>query len=197
MKASIGLFGGTFDPVHKGHVRIAESFKQSGLIEELWILLTPAPPHKTQKVHAPFNLRKKMLEAAFQDHVAIKISTVENTLPRPTYTIQTIEYLTRNYPACTFHLCIGEDSLVHFETWYRYKDILEHCDLIVASRPGFDREEVDEVVKKQAHFVDHEPVDMSASQIRTLLENKQTVDNYLPARVYQIIEENSLYRPEE
>lgn len=194
MNASIGLFGGTFDPVHKGHVHIANSFIQSDIIEELWILLTPDPPHKTKKVHAPFVVRRKMLEAAFEDHPSIKISTVENTLPRPTYTIQTVTYLTRNYPAYTFYLCIGEDSLVDFTKWYRYKEILEQCDLIVARRPGFDSEEVDEEVKSQAHFVDHDAVDVSSSQIRSLLKKKQPVDKYVPEPVHQLIKEYALYQ---
>ncbi len=194
MNASIGLFGGTFDPVHNGHLSIADAFVQSGFIDELWVLLTPDPPHKTQKVHAPFIYRERMLEQAFEGLSSVSISTIENILPRPTYTIQTLEYITRNHPGHRYSLCIGEDSLVHFSEWYRYREILDYCDLIVARRPGFDAGNIDDRIKKHVQFVDHEPVDISSSEIRSMVQKGEDVTEYLPEAVIEIIQNNGLYQ---
>jgi nicotinate-nucleotide adenylyltransferase len=196
MSSAIGLFGGTFDPVHNGHVGIAKAFLSSDLLEELWVLLTPDPPHKSESVHASFVYREKMLEAAFANEQDIKISTIENTLPRPTYTIQTLEFLKKNHPADTFYLCIGEDSLVHFNEWYRYRAILDHCELIVARRPGFNGNSVSKRILDRVHFIDHKPVDISSSQIRELIKQQESVSQYISEGVLDIIQGHNLYQNE-
>ena len=100
----IGLFGGTFDPVHNGHISIVRSFLQSGYIDELWILLTPVPPHKLNKEHVSYEHRKEMLHLAFQDIDRVRISTIEQTLPKPSYTVQTVTHLAQKYPEDEFLL---------------------------------------------------------------------------------------------
>lgn len=194
MKQNIGLLGGTFDPVHRGHVSIAEAFLSSELIDALWVLLTPDPPHKARKVQTSYAYRSEMLEAAFDEYDSIKISTVENTLPRPTYTIQTLEYLIKNYPTSTFYLCIGEDSLLHFTEWYRYQDILELCELLVARRPGIEITSVEDQILDSAHYINHDPIDISSSEIRERLAHNKSVDKLLPNEVKKIIERHSLYK---
>jgi len=133
----IGLFGGTFDPVHNGHVSIARSFMNSGVIDELWILLTPNPPHKKDGKQVQYSSRLAMLNNAFAD-LPVTILTIENDLPKPSYTFQTIRHLKKEHPNYEFYFCMGEDSLAQFDTWKFFKEILEEANLLVAKRPVTD-----------------------------------------------------------
>ncbi|MDX1672597.1 MAG: nicotinate (nicotinamide) nucleotide adenylyltransferase, partial [Balneolaceae bacterium] len=177
MRHGIGLLGGTFDPVHNGHLAIARSFLSHTLIEQLWVILSPDPPHKTDLPRAPFERRLEMLEAAFGEFNGVKISTIEQNLSRPSYTIQTVRHLKKKYPEQPFYLCIGEDSLREFHTWYRYRDLLKECELLVARRPGLSSEDVDQEIMDRAHFVDHQPVEVSSTEIRNRIAEQQPVDS--------------------
>jgi len=188
----IGLFGGTFDPVHNGHVSITESFINSGFIDELWVLLTPNPPHKAGNKHADYNVRLTMLKAAFEG-TGVQILTIENELPRPSYSYQTIQYFKKQFPDHTFYYCIGEDSLVNFKTWKHYEKILDEADLLVARRPSVEHEAVDKEILKHATFVNHEPILISSSEIRELVADGKEIDKLVPAQVRELIIKNHLY----
>ena len=193
MSARVGLFGGTFDPVHNGHISIARSFLASGLIDEIWILLTPYPPHKTGADHSGYTLRLKMLEAAFRDIEHVSISTIEEQLPKPSYSIQTIRHLKEEYPDTTFYFCMGEDSLSQFHTWKDHHQIVEECELLVAQRPGETHKNVDKEILAQSHFVDHEPLDIASSEIREKVKSGRSVSDEVPESVLKIIEKERLY----
>jgi nicotinate-nucleotide adenylyltransferase len=193
MAQRIGLFGGTFDPVHKGHLSIAESFLNSGLIDELWVLLTPFPPHKQDEHQTSYELRLKMLEAAFDDVANLSIKTIENRLPKPSYSVQTIRYLKQEYPESSFYFCMGEDSLAQFNTWKYYEEILEECELLVAKRPGVTHEDVEDQILKRTHFVSHTPLDISSSGIRKRVSANRLIKEMVPESVLKIIEKDQLY----
>lgn len=194
MSKRIGLFGGTFDPVHNGHVAIVESFLNSQYIDELWVLLTPFPPHKQNKEHISYNDRKYMLDLAFKDHEKVIICTVEQDLPKPSYTIRTLEFLQDKYIDHNFFLCIGEDSLGSFVTWKDHSQILERCDLLVAERPQATHDQVDEEILEKAHFVNHSPVKVSSTTIRSLIKAGKETKHLLPSPVYKYIIKNALYQ---
>ena len=197
MDKRTGIFGGSFDPVHTGHVSLAKSFLESGLIHHLLILLTPDPPHKQSEIRAGYEDRLAMLKIAFREFENVEISTLEQQLPTPSYTLQTIEYLQDLYPENLFYLCIGEDSLVNFHQWHRYLEILKRLDLIVAERPGYDSQNVSEEIMESVIMVDHHPVEASSTEIRqhvkknggTLLDNA-----HIPPAVHRYIDEKGLYR---
>lgn len=193
MSRRVGLFGGTFDPVHKGHLSIAKSFLDSGMIDELWVLLTPYPPHKQEKNPTDYQTRLKMLEAAFSDMGKVKINTIENSLPKPSYSVQTIRHLKSEHPDKTFLYCMGEDSLAKFHTWKFYDEILEECELLVAQRPGVSHEGTQEKILAHTHFVSHTPLDISSSDIRNGASNKESVREMVPEQVALIIENEQLY----
>ena len=187
----IGLFGGSFDPVHNGHIGAVYSFLNSKVIDEIWILLTPDPPHKRGKLKTDFEHRYNMLRLAFQESEFIQISDIEKELPKPSYTLQTISYLKDEYPAFTFFLCLGEDSLQSFHKWYKYDEILKECSLIVVDRPGSDHSSVDDKILQKTIFVDHKPVDISSTEIRH--SSRHSKLNNLPVEVKNYIQKNNLY----
>ncbi len=189
----IGLFGGTFDPVHNGHVSIAYSFLNSGIIDELWILLTPNPPHKKDEEQVNYATRLSMLEKAFKD-VGVSILTIENNLPKPSYTFQTIRHLKKEHPGHSFYFCMGEDSLAQFDTWKFYNEILEEANLLVAKRPGNNHKKVSPEILLQTTFVTHQPIPIASSEIRTALAKGENVNELLPQEVLELIVKEHLYQ---
>lgn len=194
MADRIGILGGTFDPVHNGHLSIARSFLKSGYIDELWVIPVSSPPHKRDARLTDFHVRKRMLEAAFSEFDHVVISDIENRLAQPSYTIQTLEHLKEAYPEKTFYLCIGEDSLSGFPSWYKPDRILDECELLVAVRPGADTENVGSDLIRKAHFVEHDPVQISSTELRDRIREGQEVTELLPPRVLEIITNEELYK---
>lgn len=196
-KQSVGLLGGSFDPVHNGHLSIARSFVESPYISELWLLLTPESPHKTEREPTDYNLRFEMLSRAFRDDENIIVSEVEKRLSPPYYTVQTLEHVTAQHPDKNFYLCMGEDSLVHFHTWHKWRDILDCCELLVARRPSsFQAETLDHEISSKTHYVAHEPVDISSTEIREKVQKGANITNLVPPPVADIITRHKLYRNE-
>lgn len=191
---AIGLLGGSFDPVHNGHLSIARSFVHSPYISRLWILLTPDPPHKREQPLSSYTLRLRMLKEAFSGWSRVKVSDLEKKLPSPSYTVQTVEYLREQYPAKTFYLCVGEDSARNFTEWYQWEGILEQCELLVARRNTTDDLKLDARIEKKAHIIPHDTVDISSTEIRKKIAAGQKYSDLVPESVAALIEEYQLYQ---
>jgi nicotinate-nucleotide adenylyltransferase len=185
----IGILGGTFDPVHIGHIKIVESFLDSNLIDEVQILVAPDPPHKTNRKITPFHHRFEMAVIAFSDFENVIVSDLENQLPKPSYTVQTIEYLQKQHSRDTFFLCMGEDNVQIFDQWYKSREILDLVTLIVAQRPGFGIDGVSSEILEKTIFVEHAPVDISSTDYRNA-ERKEMI----PDHVLKYIRRHKLYR---
>jgi len=187
----IGILGGAFDPVHNGHLRIAKSFLTSGLIEKLLVIPAPSPPHKME-LRANFSHRFNMLKLAFHNWENVEISDLETKLPTPSYTIQTIQFLQQEYPDDIYYLCLGEDNLIHFNKWHKYREIMDRITLLVAERPGFDSSMIDKTLLEKTIFVDHKPYDLSSTEIR-----KSSVEvierNKVPESIQEYINTHNLY----
>ena len=194
MKARIGIFGGTFDPVHTGHVAIAKAFLESDEIDELWIMPAPDPPHKSQDVILQFHERFNLLESAFGNWENVTISDFENKLSVPSYSYRTIQKLKKTYPDKEFFLCIGSDSLENLTTWYHYKELANECMFLVAVRPGFNKENVEKDILERCKLVPHRPVDISSTQIRHFLKEGKDITGLVPDMVKDYILSNNLYR---
>lgn len=187
-----GIFGGSFDPVHVGHLKIARSFLDCGLIDSLLILPAPHAPHKKGRAITSYSHRFEMLRIAFEGWENVKISDIEQKLfqvNQPCYTIDTIRYLQENCRDTLWFLCIGGDSLVQLHSWKGYQEILSRVTLLVAERPGFEAQNVKEEILEKTIFVDHEPVNMSSTEVRKYDDKKR-----VPPGVLTYIQTMKLYQ---
>jgi nicotinate-nucleotide adenylyltransferase len=187
-----GIMGGTFDPPHLGHIKIAESFLDSGLIDRLIIVPAYVPPHRENGLSS-YSLRLEMTCAAFKNTPVTSVSDIESRLPTPSYTYGTVTHLMRLFPKTDFFLCMGSDSLNEFRTWHKYRDLLDICNLIVAERPGYARESLPSGFTGKVSFVPHEPVPISATVLREQLQNGEDVGYKVPQDVLKIIHQEGLY----
>lgn len=218
----IGIFGGTFNPIHQGHLAIAEEVLKTVGLD--WILLIPAgrPPHKKGRKVLPAKHRMEMARLAVQGHAKIEASDLEIARGGKSYTIETVKALERNYPKGTeFYLILGLDAFLEFSTWRSPKDVMARCHIIVVSRPGYrfsdlsrldligrpDPEGLNELdagrrvrlelpLSAATHLllIRVPAHDVSATQIRDHLSGGKRFKNLLPPLVESYIMNHSLYR---
>lgn len=172
----VGLFGGSFDPIHAGHVRPVQAARRALGLDRVIYLPTALPPHKPKRAFAPAHARYTMVEMALLDEPGLYASPHELTLERPAYTIETLEHFARELPGADLHLLVGGDSFLELVTWRRWRDILAAARLVVLARPGFavagapaELVEASRAADGRVTFIEHEPVDLSATAIRALL----------------------------
>lgn len=190
----IGLLGGSFDPVHNGHVAICRSFLNSKYIDNLYVILTPDPPHKDNRELTDYSHRLTMLQLALGNMDKLTVSDLENRLPKPSYTVNTVAHFKSKFPEEDLYLCIGEDSYKQFTDWYHWEEIIEYCRLLVARRPNSDKKSVPKKLKNSANFIDHDEVAISSSDIRKRLKKGKQVGDYLPEAVLAYIHKEQLYQ---
>lgn len=135
-----------------------------------------------------------MLEAAFTGFEDVVIHDIEQKLPAPNYTIRTLKVLKEQFPEYTFYLCMGEDSLTGFETWRKPFEILQECELLVARRPNFDSSKVKEEILGKVHFIYHEPVEISSSELRERIKEGKDASEFIPESVLRVIKKYNLYK---
>lgn len=140
----ICLFFGSFNPIHSGHVALAQYALQHLPVAELWLMLSPLNPHKEAKDQLPYALRRDLILDATRAHPALKLCELERYMPHPLYTWRTVRALRLLYPGQQFALLIGADNLLNISSWYRYRELLDLVELYVYPRPGYpiSREEI-------------------------------------------------------
>jgi nicotinate-nucleotide adenylyltransferase len=200
MPELIGIFGGTFDPPHLGHLILAaESLEQLELDRVLWVL-TPQPPHKPERPITPLNHRLEMLRRAIAETPRFEISSVEIDRPGPHYTIDSLDLLQEQYPTGKLVLLIGGDSLRDLPGWNRPQEIIAAVHAFgVMRRPG-DSIELDALervfpnIRAKVRFVDAPQLEIASSTIRQRIVRGGHYCYYLPPQVYDYINQNHLYR---
>lgn len=190
-----GLFFGTFNPVHRGHEEMVHSFLASDWIDDLWIILTPSPPHKHLVEIAPFTDRWNMLELVFRSEKGVQISDIELRIPTPHYTIRTLTFLRSSYPDRSFYLCIGGDTLQTLPTWYEFEKISHKTEILVAERPGISLKKPPELESFTVHYCEHKMKDVSSTEIRRAVsEGRSPGPDILAPAVLDYIRQEGLYR---
>lgn len=197
----VGLFGGTFDPPHLGHLILAsEAQSQLELTRLLWTV-TPDPPHKQDQSITPLEHRLAMVKLAIEDNPAFEISTIELNRPGPHYTIDTIKLLAEQNPDAEIVPIIGGDSLNDLPTWHKPKEILYAAHWVgVMRRPGEETnlQELEHElpgISSKIHYVEAPLLEIASSQIRNRVATGKPFRYYLSEPVYEYIEKHHLYQP--
>jgi nicotinate-nucleotide adenylyltransferase len=200
MAESIGVFGGTFDPPHLGHLILAaEALSQLQLTRVLWVL-TPQPPHKDERPITALHHRLEMLKRAVGTAPGFEFSTIEIDRPGPHYTLDTIDLLQAKFPSGRLVLLIGGDSLRDLPGWSRPDELLTALNAFgVMRRPGdkIDLQSLEQAlpgISAKVRFVDAPQLEISSSSIRQRVANGGHFRYYLPSEVYDYIVQNNLYR---
>lgn len=188
---TIGLFFGSFNPIHIGHLIIAECIAGSSLAQEVWFVVSPHNPLKNESdlLHA-FD-RLEMVERAIADNYKLKATDVEFHLPRPSYTIHTLEKLSAQYPQHHFRLIMGEDNLHTLPRWKAYETILEQYGILVYPRPA--KTSVSPLQHSNIHIVQAPVLEISASLIRQRIKQGLSVKYMVPEPVEQLIHLKKFY----
>ena len=192
---NVGIFGGSFDPPHIAHSRIAEFARSNcGLDLILWV---PAydPPHKSQNQLTQYQNRLGMVGAAVADHGYFRVSDIESTIERPTYTIRMLDALRERYPGAEFYLILGSDSLKQFHTWFRPDVIAQRVRLLVYPRAGHPVAETDlpEYLRGRVQFMEAPEIAISAEDIRSRFSGGHSVRHLVSDDVLSYISKNRLY----
>lgn len=199
-REQIGLFGGTFDPPHLGHLILAsEAYSQLSLGRLLWVL-NPDPPHKQQQVITSVEHRLAMVQLSIQDNPSFELSRIELDRPGPHYTLDTVKSIAHQYPDADITPIIGGDSLRDLPKWHRPKELIQACHWIgVMRRPG-EQENFsvleDELpgISLKVHYVDAPLLEIASREIRTRISSGRPFRYYLHPAVYEYIENNHLYQ---
>lgn len=190
MKKRTGIYGGSFNPIHEGHVALARALAESGLVDEMWLMVSPQNPFKVDAQLLNDEERLRLARLAVRDVPGVEICDREFSMPRPSYMYNTLQALSCEHPDREFVLVIGADNWERFPKWYRSEDILSAYRIIVYPRPGYTLQNV----PKGVTIADTPLLDISSTEIRRRIAFEPDYDGEgLPAVVWQEIKQDGLY----
>ena len=191
----IGIYGGSFNPIHKGHTELAASIVQQGLVDELWLLVSPLNPLKQGETSdmAEYEHRLSMARLATEDIEGVKVSDFEKNLPLPSYTITTLGELHKAYPEHEFLLVIGADNWERFPRWYHAQEIIDTYSILIYRRPGCEMDET--LLPLSVQVVDTPLYDISSTEIRESVKKGRMPLKWVDRKVATYIRVHHLYSP--
>lgn len=187
-----GLFFGSFNPVHNGHMVIANYFAEFSDLDQVWFVVSPHNPLKPAGSLLNDFQRLQLVELAIGDYRKMKVSKIEFGLPKPSYTINTLTHLQEKYPQHEFILIMGSDNLHTFHKWKNYEQILEYYSIYIYPRPGFDGGDFKNHHKVK--FIEAPLMEISSTFIRNAIKSKKDVRFMMPEKVADYIDEMNFYR---
>ena len=189
----IGILGGSFNPIHNGHVALAQWLVAKSVVDEVWLMVSPQNPLKPQSELLHEAIRLEMAQAAVAGVVGVRASDFEFMLPRPSYTWHTLQQLSAAYPESDFYLIIGSDNWAIFNQWFHASDILNHYHVVVYPREG--RIPVANRISSNGHviYVKAPLYPMSSTLIRHRLQSGDDCRDFLPKAVHDIICQRGYY----
>jgi nicotinate-nucleotide adenylyltransferase len=216
-RRSVALFGGTFDPIHSGHIAVAQAAQKRFHLDAIYFIASSRPPHKSKPALTPFIHRYAMVALACADHAgfvpSLAEAPVEGAAPHIFYTIDTVRRFHREHPDDHLYFILGADQFLEIATWKNYEGLLDSCDFIIVNRPGFRLEALRLVIppeklgrvpssdpnkivlrKTTVHLLTTVASHVSSTEVRHRLERRQTIHGLVPARVEEYILRQALYR---
>lgn len=211
----LGLFGGTFNPIHYGHLRSAEEVLEALNLTRLWFIPAAIPPHKAPQDLTPFEVRLAMTRLAVGDHPRLEVSDIEGRRPGKSYSIETLRILREELgPSWELYFILGLDAILEIKTWKEYRELFTLCHFVVLDRPGYERHHLGEVLCREVHphfrpladgsgfqhpsgyqvlFQATTLVDISATLIRRLVKQGRSIRYLLPEAVRGYIIDKKLF----
>ncbi|MFK6999455.1 nicotinate (nicotinamide) nucleotide adenylyltransferase [Flavobacterium oreochromis] len=190
----IGLYFGTFNPIHIGHLIIANHMAEHSDLEQIWMVVTPHNPHKQKNTLLDDYQRLHMVHLATEDFSKIKASDIEFKLPQPNYTVNTLAYLQEKFPQHEFALIMGEDNLNSLHKWKNYEYILANHHIYVYPRLNSGKMDEQFTNHPKIHEVNAPVIELSSTFIRECIKNNNNVIPMLPNKVWEYVEHNLFYQ---
>ncbi|UOE38616.1 MULTISPECIES: nicotinate (nicotinamide) nucleotide adenylyltransferase [Chryseobacterium] len=191
----IGLFFGSFNPIHIGHLILANYILENSDMNELWFVVSPQNPFKEKKTLLKDNNRLEMVELAIKNYPSMRASNVEFGLPTPSYTIDTLTYLKEKYPNYSFSLIMGEDNLNSLHKWKNADLLIENHHIIVYPRIDTNQAKETSNIQHDNISVIHAPIiELSATEIRNMIKDGKNVRPMLPPEVFDYLDGSNFYR---
>jgi len=191
-----GIFGGVFDPVHRGHIQLAEDIAPQAALDGVLFVPSWRPPHRQIIPQADYAHRLCMLELALESHPTFSLSTIERDMPEPGYTLNVVRQLKQRHPHVSFDFILGADNLASFKTWYRWDELLAEIHILAGARPGHAASPTSDLPDRAVTFVSTGTWDVSSTRIRELIASgtrPEKLTSLLPDGVAAYISEHGLY----
>jgi len=188
----VGLFFGSFNPVHNGHLILAHTILEKANLNEVWFIISPQNPFKEKKDLLDENLRKELVDLSISGVQGLKSSDIEFQLPKPSYTIDTLKVLKEKYPETRFHIILGTDNLGGLLDWKSADMLINENQFIVYPRLGYQKEDFDE--HPNFSFYDLPILEMSSTYIRKAIKHHQPFQFMLHKSVFDVIKRDGYYQ---
>lgn len=188
---NIGLYFGSFNPVHIGHLIIAKHVLNSTDLKQVWMVVSPQNPLKHSNSLLNEYARLSLLQTAVEGEYNLKASKIEFTLPKPSYTVNTLAYLKEKFPQHQFSIIMGSDSFCNLTNWKNYKVIIKNHQLYIYNRSGFV---VENTVNASIKILDAPLIEISSTRVRKLIKEGKSIRYLLPDTVKEEIEKNNYYK---
>ncbi|WP_421920302.1 nicotinate (nicotinamide) nucleotide adenylyltransferase [Marinifilum sp.] len=191
MKLKIGLYFGSFNPIHIGHLAIANYMAEYSDLDQIWFVVSPQNPFKQKGSLLNDYHRLELVNRSIERYPKLKVSNIEFGLPKPSYTIDTLTYLKEKHSDYHLSLIMGSDNLKSFEKWKNYEQILKEHDLYVYPRPGFKDDDV--TLNGTIHLIKAPLMEISSSFIRKAIKEKKEIPFFMPEAAYKYLKEMHFY----
>ena len=177
----VGLYGGSFNPIHNGHIALAEAFLRQAELDEVWFMVSPQNPLKANARLLDDKIRFKMVQKVLKHKRNLIACDYEFHLPKPSYTWDTLQRLSNDFPQHQFTLLIGSDNWTAFDRWYHHEDILQNYKIVIYPRLG---DEIDKnELPNSVSLLNAEFINISSTEIRERIANGKSIDHLVPAEI--------------